>query len=93
MQIRYNRHLYNLKQHSNKRYLEANPKFYNHINKYGLESLSFAGLLVIKNDLVMFTGFNLSEQAKGFLIAVALHNFVKLANAIRSFNYGTVLFR
>jgi hypothetical protein len=51
MRTRYNRHLFNLKQHSNKRYSEANPKFYNHMNKYGLESLSFGCLLVIKTIL------------------------------------------
>ncbi len=60
MQKRYNRHLFNLKQGDNKRYSEANPKFYNYVNKYGLENLSFGCLLVIKNYSTMFTGFNLS---------------------------------
>nr|YP_009945094.1 GIY-YIG endonuclease [Monilinia laxa]QOE17458.1 GIY-YIG endonuclease [Monilinia laxa]QYB19880.1 GIY-YIG endonuclease [Monilinia laxa]QYB19965.1 GIY-YIG endonuclease [Monilinia laxa]QYB20046.1 GIY-YIG endonuclease [Monilinia laxa]QYB20142.1 GIY-YIG endonuclease [Monilinia laxa] len=67
MRTRYNRHLYNLKQHSNKRYSEANPNFYNHMNKYGLDSLSFGCLLIIKNYLGMFTGFNLSFFPQVFL--------------------------
>nr|YP_010121862.1 GIY-YIG endonuclease [Monilinia fructicola]QRF72238.1 GIY-YIG endonuclease [Monilinia fructicola]QYB19430.1 GIY-YIG endonuclease [Monilinia fructicola]QYB19491.1 GIY-YIG endonuclease [Monilinia fructicola]QYB19553.1 GIY-YIG endonuclease [Monilinia fructicola]QYB19615.1 GIY-YIG endonuclease [Monilinia fructicola] len=53
MRTRYNRHLYNLKQHSNKRYSEANPKFYSHMNKYDLYSLSFGCLLIIKNYLCL----------------------------------------
>jgi len=40
------------------------------MNKYGLESLSFGCLLVIKNYLGMFTGFNLSEEEKVFLTAL-----------------------
>lgn len=70
MQTRYNRHLFNLKQRSNKRYSEANPKFYSYLNKYGLEDLSFGCLLVIKNYLGMFAGFNLSEEENLFLTSL-----------------------
>ena len=41
MKIRYNRHMFNLK-HSDIRYSQANPKFYNYIRKYGLENLDFS---------------------------------------------------
>jgi hypothetical protein len=61
MKIRYNRHMFNLK-HSNVRYSQANPKFYNYIKKYGLEKLDFGCLLVIKNYLTMYSAFNLSEE-------------------------------
>lgn len=67
MQRRYNRHMFNLKQHSDKRYSEANPKFYNYLNKYGIESLSFGCLLEINNYLGMFSGFYLTEDEKAFL--------------------------
>lgn len=67
MQKRYNRHLFNLKKGNDKRYSEANPKFYNYVNKYGLENLSFGCLLVIKNYPDMFTGFNISKKEDLFL--------------------------
>lgn len=67
MQRRYNRHMFNLKQHSDKRYSEANPKFYNYLNKYGIDNLSFGCLLEINNYLGMFSGFDLTEDEKVFL--------------------------
>jgi len=72
MQTRYNRHLYNLKQRSNKRSSEANPKFYNYVNKYGLESLSFGCLLLTKNYLGMFTGSYLPLKVEERLFLTAL---------------------
>jgi len=61
MSTRYNRHMFNLKQ-SNERYSRANPKFYNYINKYGIEQLEFGCLLVVQNYPDMYSGFNLSDQ-------------------------------
>jgi len=58
---RYNRHIFNLKQ-TNTRYSQANPKFYNLIRKYGLESFDFSCLLITKNYLAMFSGLNLSQE-------------------------------
>lgn len=66
MKIRYNRHMFNLK-HSDIRYSQANPKFYNYIRKYGLGNLDFGCLLVIKNYLMMFSALNLSEYETSFL--------------------------
>jgi hypothetical protein len=61
MKARYNRHMFNLKQ-SNERYSQANPKFYNYINKYGIEQLEFGCLLAVKNYPEMCSGFNLSDE-------------------------------
>lgn len=58
--------MFNLKQ-SNDRYSRANPKFYNYINKYGLEQLEFGCLLVVLNYPDMYSGFNLSDQEISFL--------------------------
>lgn len=59
MKTRYNRHRFNLK-HSDKRYSQANPKFYNYVNKYGWDSLDFGCLLVTKNYVLMYGAFDLS---------------------------------
>lgn len=66
MKTRYNRHMFNLN-HSNIRYSQANPKFYNYIKKYGLEKLDFGCLLVIKDYLTMCSAFSLSEEEISFL--------------------------
>lgn len=66
MKIIYNRHMFNLK-HSDIRYSQANPKFYNYIRKYGLENLDFGCLLVIRNYPMMFSALNLSEYETSFL--------------------------
>jgi hypothetical protein len=58
--------MFNFK-HSDIRYSQANPKFYNYIRKYGLENLDFGCLLVIKNYLMMFSALNLSENETSFL--------------------------
>ena len=64
--------MFNLKQSgsSNERYSKANPKFYNYVNKYGLDNLSYGCLLVVRNYIGMYTGFNLSESEKEFLTAL-----------------------
>lgn len=59
MKNRYNRHMSNLK-HIDKRNSLANPKFYNYVRKYGMDALDFGCLLVTKNYLVMYSGFNLT---------------------------------
>lgn len=61
MKTRYNRHLFNFNQ-SNTRYSQANPKFYNYLNKYGLNSLNFGCLLIVKDYLLIFSAFNLTEE-------------------------------
>ena len=59
MKVRYNRPIFNLK-HQDQRYFNANPKFYNYIRKYGLDSLDFGCLLKVKNYLFMCSAFDLS---------------------------------
>lgn len=59
MKNRYNRHMSNLK-HIDKINSLANPKFYNYVRKYGMDALDFGCLLVTKNYLVMYSGFDLT---------------------------------
>ena len=66
MKMRYSRHRFNLN-HSDIRYYQANPKFYNYVRKYGFDNLDFRCLLVIKNYLMMFSALNLSEDETSFL--------------------------
>jgi hypothetical protein len=58
--------MFNIKQ-TDTRYSQANPKFYNYIKKYGLESLDFGCLLITKNYPIMYSGLNLSEEEILFL--------------------------
>jgi hypothetical protein len=61
MKIRYNRHMFNLKHHD-ERYSQANPKFYNYINKYGIEQLELGCLLVVQDYPAIYSGFNTSDE-------------------------------
>jgi hypothetical protein len=53
--------MFNLKQ-TNIRYSQANPKFYNYLRKYGLNSLEYGCIWIKKNDLLMFSAFNLDQE-------------------------------
>jgi len=61
MRARYNRHMYNLN-HRDARNNKANPKFYNYVRKYGIGALDFGCLLVIKDYLLIFNGFELQPK-------------------------------
>ena len=75
MKTRYNRHMFNLK-HSDIRYYNANPKLYNYIRKYGLDSLDFGCLLTIKNYLVMCSAFDLSPKEISLLKSLTQWNLL-----------------
>jgi len=61
MKRRYNRHMSNLN-HKDTRNSQANPKFYNIVRKYGIESLDFGCLLVTQDYLLIFRGFELQSE-------------------------------
>lgn len=61
MKTRYNRHMHNLNSKDSKN-SQANPKLYNYIRKYGIESLDFGCLLETQDYLVIFSGFDLSPE-------------------------------
>ena len=73
----------NLK-HIDKRNSLANPKFYNYVRKYGMDALDFGCLLVTKNYLVMYSGFNLTPAEVSLLKS--------LTPPQRSSNNWTVLY-
>lgn len=66
MKKRYSRHMFNLN-HDDARNNQANPKFYNYIKKYGIESLDFGCLLVTLDYKVIFNGFDLSSEEVSLL--------------------------
>jgi len=62
MRGRYNRHMFNLNHKGDIRNFQANPKLYNYVRKYGIESLDFCCLLVTLDYMVIFNGFDLSPK-------------------------------
>jgi hypothetical protein len=53
--------------HKDTRNSQANPKFYNYVRKYGIESLDFGCLLVTQDYLLIFRGFELQSEETSLL--------------------------